>query len=129
MADRRLVEFCLSVPTDEYLHDGVPRALAREALAERLPHAVLAESRVGYQAADWHEGLTAAPGEGAAELERLAVCPPAARALNIEKMRRLTENWPSGEWESSEIASHYRLALLRGISAGHFLRKTSGGNR
>lgn len=128
LADKRLAEFCLSIPTDEYLHDGMPRALARKAFADRLPHAVLAESRVGYQAADWHEGLTGARGEVSAELNRLAACPPAARALNIEKMRRLTENWPSGEWESSEIVSHYRLALLRGISAGHFLRKTSGSN-
>ena len=63
-----------------------------------------------------------------AELERLAACPPAARALNIEKMKGLTQNWPAGDWESSEIVSRYRLALLRGISAGHFLRKTSGAN-
>jgi asparagine synthase (glutamine-hydrolysing) len=129
LADKRLVEFCLSIPTDQYLHDGAPRALAREALADRLPHAVLAESRAGYQAADWHEGLTANRTELAAELDRLAACPPAARALNIEKMKWLTENWPTGAWESSAIVSSYRLALLRGISAGHFLRRTSGANR
>lgn len=128
LADKRLVEFCLSIPTDEYLYDGTPRALARKAFADRLPQAVLAESRVGYQAADWHEGLTAVHGHVVAELERLAACRPAARALNIEKMKGLTQNWPAGDWESSEIVSRYRLALLRGISAGHFLRKTSGAN-
>jgi asparagine synthase (glutamine-hydrolysing) len=128
LADKRLVEFCLSIPTDEYLRDGVPRALAREALAGRLPHAVLSKRRSGYQAADWHEGLTAVRSEVAAELDRLAACAPAARALDIEKMKRLTENWPTGEWESNEIVCAYRLALLRGISAGHFLRRTSGAN-
>lgn len=103
------------------------RQAAPKAFADRLPQAVLAESRVGYQAADWHEGLTAVHGHVVAELERLAACPPAARALNIEKMKGLTQNWPAGDWESSEIVSRYRLALLRGIS-GHFLRKTSGAN-
>jgi asparagine synthase (glutamine-hydrolysing) len=129
LADQRLVEFCLSVPTEEYLRGGVPRALAREAFADRLPRAVLTETRVGYQAADWHEGLTAVRGDLAAELGRLATCLPAARALNIEKMKRLAENWPTGEWESSEIVSSYRLALLRGVAVGHFLRRTSGSNQ
>ena len=40
-ADRRLVEFCLAVPTDQFMRDGAPRALARRALADRLPAAVL----------------------------------------------------------------------------------------
>jgi asparagine synthase (glutamine-hydrolysing) len=85
LADKRLVEFCLGIPTDEYLHDGDPRALARETLADRLPNAVLAEPKKGYQAADWHEGLTAVQGEVAAELDRLAECGPSARLLDIEK--------------------------------------------
>jgi hypothetical protein len=26
------------------------------------------------------------------------------------------------DWDSNEAQAHYRLALLRGISAGHFIR-------
>ena len=54
------MEYSLGIPTEEYLAKGIPRALARRALADRLPQAVLSEERKGYQAADWHEGLTAA---------------------------------------------------------------------
>jgi hypothetical protein len=36
-ADRRLIEFCLSVPTEQFFRNGVPRALARAALADRVP--------------------------------------------------------------------------------------------
>jgi asparagine synthase (glutamine-hydrolysing) len=82
MADQRLVEYCLSIPTEQYLANGVPRALAKRALADRLPQAVLNEQKKGHQAVDWHEGLTAARGEIAAELERLMSCAPAAKALN-----------------------------------------------
>jgi asparagine synthase (glutamine-hydrolysing) len=129
MADKRLIEYCLSVPTDEYFVDGLPRALARRAFSDRVPQAVLSERRPGHQAADWHEGLTAARSEVIAELDRLAACAAAAGALDVEKMKRLADNWPTSGWDSFRVIENYRLALLRGISAGHFLRKTSGANR
>jgi asparagine synthase (glutamine-hydrolysing) len=128
-ADKRLVEYCLSIPTDQFLADGVQRALAKRALADRLPAAVLNEKKKGYQAADWHEALTAARPEIAAELERLAACAPAAQTLDLERMKNLVENWPDSGWERDEVIEPYRFALLRGISVGHFLRKASGGNR
>src|SRR5690606_34827797 len=42
-ADRRLIEFCLSVPPREYLRGGRTRSLARRALADRLPAELLDE--------------------------------------------------------------------------------------
>src|SRR5262249_2649880 len=59
-ADVRLLEFCLAVPTEQFLHNGVLRSLARRALADRLPKQVLEEPRRGFQVADWHEDLAAA---------------------------------------------------------------------
>jgi asparagine synthase (glutamine-hydrolysing) len=128
-ADKRLVEFCLNVPSGQYLKDGVSRSLGKRALADRLPQAVLNETKKGYQAVDWHEGLTAARGEVAAELDRLSECAPAANVLDIERMKKLTANWPQGGWHRDQVMQPYRLAMMRGISAGHFLRKASGGNR
>jgi asparagine synthase (glutamine-hydrolysing) len=128
LADKRLVEYCLSVPTDEYLFNGVPRALARRAFADRLPAVVLNERKRGLQGADWYEGLTGARTAVGAELDRLACCAPAAQLLDIDKMKRLVENWPTSGWERDDVEDAYRLALLRGIAAGHFLRKASGAN-
>lgn len=127
-ADKRLIEYCLSIPTEEYVKGGVQRSLARRALADRLPAAVLNERRKGHQAADWHEAASAARAEIAAELDRLAACPPATKTLDIARLKRLNENWPSGGWERPDVIQAYRLALLRGISAGHFLRRASGTN-
>jgi asparagine synthase (glutamine-hydrolysing) len=127
-ADRRLVEFCLAAPTDQFMRDGRPRALARRALADRLPAAVLDAPLKGYQAADWHEGLTAARDEVAAEVERLIASAPAAKALDAERMRQLVRDWPQAGWDRHEVMEPYRLALLRGISAGHFLRRAAGSN-
>jgi asparagine synthase (glutamine-hydrolysing) len=127
-ADRRLIEFCLSVPTDQFYRDGVPRALARAALADRVPPEVLSQRQRGLQAVDWHEGLSAARSQIVEEISRLEQTAPAIRALDLARLRRLTESWPSQGWEREEIVDQYRLALLRGISCGHFLRRASGGN-
>src|SRR4029079_6326361 len=78
-ADIRLLEFCLAVPTEQFLQNGVQRALARRALADRLPKMVLEENRRGLQGADWHERLTAVRDRVVAELNRLDACPAAAR--------------------------------------------------
>jgi asparagine synthase (glutamine-hydrolysing) len=102
------------------------RAIESGRLAEG---AVLNEQKKGYQAVDWHESLTAARGEIAAELDRLSACLPAAKTLDIEKMRALVRNWPKSGWERMEVENLYRQALMRGVAAGHFLRKASGANQ
>jgi asparagine synthase (glutamine-hydrolysing) len=127
-ADRRLVEYCLSIPTDQYLNDGVARAVAKRALADRAPAEVLNCPQRGYQASDWYEGLTAGRGEVSAELDRLMGCDEARRTLDVSRMQRLVEDWPTSGWEKEGVIQAYRLALLRGVSAGHFLRKASGSN-
>ena len=128
-ADVRLLEFCFAVPMEQFLRDGMPKALARRALADRLPKQVLEETRAGLTVADWHEDLTAARDGIVDELDRLKACPAAAAALDLPRLRRLTENWPSGGWEQGEVLVHYRYALLRAIAVGHFLRRATGSNR
>jgi asparagine synthase (glutamine-hydrolysing) len=127
-ADRRLVEYCLTVPADQYLRNGVRRALARAAFADRLPEALLKERRKGYQAADWHEGLSAGRGELGDELGRIAACDEARSAIDTERLRRLTADWPASGWDESAATRQYRLVLLRAVSVGHFIRKASGSN-
>jgi asparagine synthase (glutamine-hydrolysing) len=128
-ADRRLIEFCLTVPADQYLRNGVRRALARTAFADRLPARVVNERLKGYQAADWHEGLVAARDELGGELGRIEACAEAGATVDHAAMRRLAESMPTEGWNKPGIAQKYRLALLRGVSAGHFLRKAAGSNR
>jgi asparagine synthase (glutamine-hydrolysing) len=128
-ADVRLLEFCLAVPTEQFLSDGIQRALARRTLADRLPKQVIEETRRGLQGADWHEDLSAARGQVTDELDRLEVCEAARIAIDLPRLRRLVENWPSSGWDLDRIIMPYRLALPRAISVGHFLRRVEGGNR
>jgi asparagine synthase (glutamine-hydrolysing) len=127
-ADRRLIEFCLSLPTSLFLANGELRALGTRALADRLPREVLTEPRRGYQGADWHEGLAAAAEELSADLAGLEEL-PAASMLDLNRMRHLAANLPAQGWERSRIIEDYRLTLLRGSAIGHFLRRASKTNR
>ncbi|HMC92233.1 MAG TPA: asparagine synthase-related protein [Allosphingosinicella sp.] len=124
-ADRRLIEFCLSLPVDMLLKDGERRPLARAALSDRLPPTLLNETRKGYQAADWHEGMTAHRTEIEALLERIAADPLAASLLDVTAMRSWVRDWPEGGWERPEVMARYRGALLTGLSAGHFILTAS----
>lgn len=125
-ADRRLIEFCLSLPLDMLAKNGVRRPLARAALADRLPAAVLDERRKGYQAADWHVGLTADRGRIAELLDRFAGDPYASSVLDVPRLRALLQAWPAGGWEQPETIARYRIALLDGLAAGHFILSAAG---
>ncbi len=127
--DRRLLEFCLSVPEEQFLARGESKALARLAFADRLPQEVIMMRSKGYQAVDWHEGLTAARGALGEEIDRLGDCDPAMAAIDLPRLKGMLDDWPSQGWEKEAVLRKYRLAMLRAVSTGHFLRRASGSNR
>lgn len=120
-ADQRIVEFMMSLPLDMFLKNGTRRPLARAALADRVPEVVLAEKKKGYQASDWHQGLTADLPAVRALAERIAADPVAAEVVDVALVRRLLDNWPTGGWTDPLVTARYRSALLLALSAGHFL--------
>ncbi len=132
-ADRRLIEWALSVPDEQYILDGEPRSLARRAFADRLPPALVTEHRRGYQAADWHVGATAALAGLAAELDGIERCRPADAVVDVDRLRALVRDWPDfppddPRWNQPAITDRYRSTLLRGVAAGHFLRRAARSN-
>ena len=126
-ADRRVVELCLSIPLEQYLRNGQTRALARRAFADRLPPKVLGETRAGYQGADWYRGLHADWSRVEDEVGRIAELPAASAIVDVSRMRNHL-NEEVADWSSEEAEFKYRLAMLRGISGGHFLRRAMGAN-
>jgi asparagine synthase (glutamine-hydrolysing) len=132
-ADRRLIEWALSVPDEQYILGGEPRSLARRAFADRLPPALVGEHRRGYQAADWHVGPTAALAELTAELDGIERCHPADAVIDVDRLRTLVLDWPDfamddPRWNEPAITDRYRSMLLRGVAAGHFLRRAARSN-
>ena len=127
LSDRRLIELCLSIPDDQYLHKGIYRSLARRAMAGILPDEVLNERRKGRQAADWRFGFDAAMPALKEELERLRGSALAQRCLDLPRLEKLLQQWPGPADEASERS--YLLAVSRGIATGRFIRRIEGANR
>jgi asparagine synthase (glutamine-hydrolysing) len=127
-SDRRVLEFCLAIPDEQYLRDGETKRLFRRAFADRMKAGEIASRPRGYQAADWHEGLTAARDQIAAELGRMEASPGARRALDLPRLRRLVEDWPTGGWHRQDVTANYRVMLLRAVAVGKFIRWVEGGN-
>ena len=119
--DMRLFEFCLGVPEDQYLRNGVSRWLIRRAMADRLPPEVLANRQRGLQGADWFARLRGTRGRIADELKSLERCKLAAHALDLPRMRGLLEAMPGGGHQSNRILRDYRQVLELGLVTGRFL--------
>jgi asparagine synthase (glutamine-hydrolysing) len=119
-ADRRLAEFCLSLPLEMLLKNGERRPLTKAVLSDRLPPAVLEQKGKGYQAADWHEGLTRNRKPILDLIEEISADRMAASLIDLEAMRRWILEWPTGDWSDARTTARYRNALLVGLSAGHF---------
>ena len=128
-ADQRLIEFCLRVPEEVFVHDGWERGLARAAMSDRLPDQVAWQKLKGYQFADWHEAVAAGLPGLKDEAGRLAAHGVASKLLDVTKMRELVADWPTTGFNDTEIVRKYRGVLLRGVSTGHFVRKAGGGNQ
>ena len=120
-ADLRLAEFCLALPEEQYARDGETRRLVRCAMAQRLPEAVLVNRRRGFQAADWFERLSAARPQMQAELARLERCELAHRALDLRRLQRMSDDWPSGTSKDYAAIAPYLTVFQTGLMTGRFL--------
>jgi asparagine synthase (glutamine-hydrolysing) len=92
--DRRLVEFCIGIPQDQYLYKGQNRWLIRRAMQGRLPDVVLSNKKYGIQSADWFERLTRERGQIAAQLKRLAENSDIASIIDLRRLMAILEDQP-----------------------------------
>jgi len=128
-ADPDLAEFCLAIPREQYLLGGVQRSLARRALADRLPAALLAERGYGRQNPEWFTRMTAQRESFAAEIERLTNVPLAAEMLDLPRLKQLIDTWPQDATAAEARRLEFALILPRAIQTGRFIRWSEGGNQ
>lgn len=119
--DVPLVEYCLSIPEDQFLRAGQQRWLIRRAMRGLLPPSVLDATHRGLQAADWPRFLDPYRSSFAAEVHAIESSPLARRVLDVAKLHRLLETWPA-QWTGGHMQSH-ALTFLRGLGIGHFIRQ------
>lgn len=121
-ADKRVWEFCFSLPPEQWLVGGHSRSLVRRAMRGRLPESTLKRVRRGIQAPDWYLMVQEVLPEIQAELTEIERSPVAARVLDLGRMRWLLEHWPEDGFETDAVLEAWDLALLRGLAMGYFIR-------
>ena len=127
-ADRRVMEFCLSLPMDQFMRGGQPRRLSRTLFADRLPPEILDQPKMGAQNTDWFLRLDARRNEIGAELDRLAVSPLACRLLDVPYLKHLLNTLPADLPGAQRRIDLYQTYFSRALHVGRFLRWYEGGN-
>lgn len=127
MGDRRLFEYCLSLPEEAFCRGGRPRSLIRDAMENRLPSMVRDELRRGRQAADAAALMEDNRKQIVAEIGRIQRSDLANKYLDMPAMGKLIDDWPNGGWPNAAIKETYEGKLLRAVSFGRFIRRMEDG--
>ncbi len=127
-SDRRLLDFCLSIPDTMFLREGQPRWIFHRAFGNRFPPETLAARSKGLQGADWPHRLRQAAPAIASELRRAHASPAATALIDVPMLESLAATPPEDAEINRETKLAWRTKLLRGASVAHFLRKIEGGN-
>ena len=123
-ADLDVVSFCLGIPDEQYLAEGIDRSLIRRAMWGLLPEAVLTNRRRGVQAADWFERMHASRSALLDDLNSLRTSQLAAEALDLDRLEGMLSDMPDLEVNANGrgMIYEYQSGLLRGLGFGRFAR-------
>jgi asparagine synthase (glutamine-hydrolysing) len=122
-ADKRLFEFCASIPQEQFIAGGMGRSLVRRAMRGRLPEATLNRQQRGVQSADWYESLSRIRGELTDEFARQAQSPGARHLIDLNRLQRALDRWPQSPQLSTANSAVYTSAIPRGLAVGYFIRR------
>ncbi|MED0952675.1 lasso peptide isopeptide bond-forming cyclase [Bacillus mobilis] len=87
--DLRVIQFCSSVPEEQYVQNGVDRSLIRRATKKLLPDKVRLNQRIrGVQGADGVYRMAPFWNEFIEEVEELSVDPVISEFLNVEVIKK-----------------------------------------
>jgi asparagine synthase (glutamine-hydrolysing) len=123
LGDKRVFEFCFSLPIEQYAAGHQSRSLVRRAMKGRLPESTLQRSMRGQQGADWYLTMAEALPSFRRELPLIEESPLARKYLDLGRLTRLTETFPEAGHETRATEDNWNSALPRGIAIGYMLRK------
>jgi asparagine synthase (glutamine-hydrolysing) len=123
--DRRLVDFCFSLPPEALLDGGVRRPALRQALSGRVPASLLDQRLRGQQMPDWYEQIRG--DEVRAFARDSAASGAAGSVIDLAAVNEAARTWPTSGWEDRPIIYLYRMQLLRTLAAAGFVGSVRSG--
>ncbi|WP_028550863.1 lasso peptide isopeptide bond-forming cyclase [Paenibacillus sp. UNC451MF] len=121
--DLRVIRFCLSLPEEQYVQNGLDRALIRRATKTLLPDNVrLNQSIRGVQGADWVHRMIPHQSALLVELDEMSADPTIFELLNGPVIRRAIDKVRAGLRPEDATNAELKF-LMRGIVVYRFLKK------
>ncbi|WP_199619213.1 asparagine synthase-related protein [Paenibacillus alkalitolerans] len=121
--DPRVVRFCLSVPAEQYVQDGMDRSLIRRATRGYLPDEVRLNLRVrGVQGADWIHRMTPSWSEFTEQIHELCRDAAASSLLNVNQIKQSLSKIGSSPKPDCAFDPDTRL-LMQGLVVYRFIRQ------
>jgi asparagine synthase (glutamine-hydrolysing) len=128
--DPRVVRFCLSVPFEEYVQNGVDRALIRRAMKGYLPDKVrLNQTSRGIQAADWIHRTAPHWKSFLNELNHIVKDPLAAEYINIPFIQTVLSKLDENPRVEDAFNKEIRFAMRCLIFYRFLKRSCKGGDK
>jgi len=121
--DPRVIRFCLSLPLNQFVQNGMDRALVRRSMNGLLPDAVRLNQRTrGVQGSDWVHRILPQWDSFAAEIEELCHSSLVSSYLNIDRVRVAFAN--VNQRPSAELASDPDMKIvIRSLVLYRFLKR------
>lgn len=125
---RPLIEFCLGLPTDQFVHDGETRRLARRMAIGRMPEAQRVNRLYGDHNVDWHARLAPRREELHKRLAEIGRDPMIGPLIDLARAKQLLDTWPDEQPASSPEAMQLQFYLPALIYIGRYVACMTGRN-
>ena len=123
--DLRVIRFCLSVPENQFVQEGLDRSLIRRATKNLLPDKVRLNQKMrGVQGVDWVHRLTPRWNILIEELEKLSEDKDIFRYLNKKIVNEAICKIKEGPKSEFAIDPYYRIAM-RSLIVYRFLKQVA----
>lgn len=121
--DIRVIRFCLSIPENQYVQNGLDRALVRRATEKYLPDKVRLNYRVrGVQGSDWVHRMSRNWDNFSEELLHLSKDKKALEFLNIKTINNALPRILEGPRPERATNPDYR-AMMRSLIVYRFIKQ------
>jgi asparagine synthase (glutamine-hydrolysing) len=121
--DIRVIRFCLSLPEDQYVQNGLDRALVRRSTENLLPDKVRLNQRIrGVQGADCVHRMSPVWNTFIEELEQLSIDPMIAELINTQVLKAAISKVKQGPRPEYSFDPEYQL-LMFSLIVHRFTRK------
>jgi asparagine synthase (glutamine-hydrolysing) len=126
--DRRLAEFCIGIPENQFLRDGRERWLIKRAMKDQLPDAIINNKMRGAQAADWYPRLMRERVKILEQLKGFAANAQIASVLDLPRLIRIVDSWPDEQPPALSIVEKEMLMIPAAVGAAYFVQDITGTN-